>query len=200
MLRVGIYGGAFAPIHKGHVEAAKAFMSQMWLDVLFIVPTGQSPHKEMDRSASNSDRLEMCRLAFEGVEGVIVSDIELKREGNSYSVDTLRAMSDSDRRLFMLCGTDMMLTLGDWNEADEIFKLSYPVYIRRENDRALDAEIIEKNTFYFEKYGKYVIKLDAPVIDISSSKIRKMIKAGEDVSSYIDPRVLKYIDERGLYK
>ena len=200
MLRVGIYGGAFAPIHKGHVEAAKAFMSQMWLDVLFIVPTGQSPHKEMDRSASNFDRLEMCRLAFEGVEGVIVSDIELKREGNSYSVDTLRAMSDSDRRLFMLCGTDMMLTLGDWNEADEIFKLSYPVYIRRENDRSLDAEIIEKNTHYFEKYGKYVIKLDAPVIDISSSKIRKMIKDGEDVSSYIDSRVLKYIDEKGLYR
>ena len=200
MLRVGIYGGAFAPIHKGHVEAAKAFLSQMWLDVLFIVPTGQSPHKEMDRSASSFDRLEMCRLAFEGVEGVIVSDIELKREGNSYSVDTLRAMSDSDRRLFMLCGTDMMLTLGDWNEADEIFKLSYPVYIRRENDRSLDAEIIEKNTHYFEKYGKYVIKLDAPVIDISSSKIRKMIKDGEDVSSYIDPRVLKYIDEKGLYR
>ena len=165
MLRVGIYGGAFAPIHLGHVEAAKAFMNQMWLDVLFVIPTGQSPHKKMDRSASDADRLEMCRLAFEGVDGVIVSDIEIKRHGDSYSIDTLREMSDSDRRLFMLCGTDMMLTLGDWNDADEIFKLSYPVYIRREDDREFDKKIIEKNTEYFEKYGKYVIKLDAPVID-----------------------------------
>ena len=83
MLRVGIYGGAFAPIHKGHVEAAKAFMSQMWLDVLFVIPTGNSPHKEMDRTASDADRMEMCRRAFEGVEGVIVSDVEIRRGDTS---------------------------------------------------------------------------------------------------------------------
>lgn len=200
MLRVGIYGGAFAPIHVGHVEAAKAFMSQMWLDVLFVIPTGQSPHKEMDRSASDADRLEMCRLAFKDVEGVIVSDIEIRRGGESYSIDTLREMSDSDRRLFMLCGTDMMLTLGEWHDADEIFKLSYPVYARREDDRTLDAKIIEKNTEYFEKFGKYVIKLDSPAIDISSSEIRRMIKSGEDVSQYISPEVLTYINDKGLYR
>lgn len=200
MLRVGIFGGAFAPIHLGHVEAAKAFMSQMWLDVLFVIPTGQSPHKEMDRSATDADRLEMCRLAFKDVEGVIVSDIEIRRGGESYSIDTLREMSDSDRRLFMLCGTDMMLTLGDWHDADEIFKLSYPVYARREDDRTLDAKIIEKNTEYFEKFGKYVIKLDSPAIDISSSEIRRMIKSGEDVSQYISPEVLTYINDKGLYR
>ena len=134
------------------------------------------------------------------MEGVIVSDIEIRRGGESYSIDTLREMSDSDRRLFMLCGTDMMLTLGDWHDADEIFKLSYPVYARREDDRTLDAKIIEKNTEYFEKFGKYVIKLDAPAIDISSSEIRRMIKSGEDVSQYISPEVLTYINEKGLYR
>ena len=200
MLRVGIYGGAFAPIHKGHVEAAKAFMRQMWLDVLFVIPTGLSPHKEMDNSASAEDRMEMCRLAFRDVEGVIVSDIEIKRGGKSYSVDTLRDMSCDNQRLFMLCGTDMMLTLGDWDDASEIFKLCYPVYIRREEDRSLDAKIIEKNTEYFEKYGKYVIKLDSPVIDISSSEIRKKIKNKEDISAYVDSEVLKYIQEKGLYQ
>ena len=200
MLRVGIYGGAFAPIHKGHVEAAKAFMSQMWLDVLFVIPTGQSAHKEMDKSATSEDRMEMCRLAFEGIDGVIISDIEIRRAGESYSIDTLREMCGEDRRLFMLCGTDMMLTLGEWHDAAEIFQLSYPVYIRRENDRDLDAKIIEKNTEYFEKYGKYVIKLDAPVVDISSSEIRRMIRDGDDVSPYMDQRVLEYISEKGLYK
>lgn len=200
MLRVGIYGGAFAPIHVGHVEAAKAFMSQMWLDVLFVIPTGCSPHKEIDKGATDNDRLEMCRLAFEGVEGVIVSDMEIRRGGQSYSIDTLRELSDKDRRLFMLCGTDMMLNLGEWDKIDEIFSLSYPVYIRRENDRALDAEIIAKNKDYFEKYGKYVIKLEAPVIEVSSSMVREKLRQGEDVSGFIDPKVLNYINEKGLYK
>ncbi len=200
MLRVGIYGGAFAPIHNGHVAAARAFIEQMWLDVLFIIPTGLSPHKVMDRSATAEERMEMCRIAFRGVEGIIISDIEIKREGESYSIDTIREFSDDDRRLFMLCGTDMMLTLGDWEHVDEIFKLAYPVYIRRENDRTLEAAIIEKNQSYFEKYGKYVIKLDAPVIDISSSALRKMLRKGEDVSGYMDGEVLRYIAERGLYK
>ena len=143
MLRVGIYGGAFAPIHIGHVEAAKAFIEQMWLDVLFVVPTGKSPHKEMDTTASDKDRIEMCRRAFEGVEGVIVSDVEIRRGDTSYSIETLRSFTDDDRRLFMLCGTDMMLTLGEWHDADEIFRLCYPVYIRREEDRALDKKIID---------------------------------------------------------
>ena len=200
MLRVGIYGGAFAPIHIGHVEAAKAFMKQMWLDVLFVVPTGKSPHKEMDTTASDSDRIEMCRRAFEGVEGVIISDIEIRREDTSYSIETLRSFTDEDRRLFMLCGTDMMLTLGEWDDADEIFHLCYPAYIRREDDRELDAKIIETNTRYFETFGKYVIKIAAPVIDISSSRIREMMRRGEDVSAYMPARVLEYIDEKGLYR
>ncbi len=200
MLRVGIFGGAFAPIHKGHVEAAKAFIEQMWLDVLFVVPTGKSPHKEMDTTASDKDRIEMCRRAFEGVEGVIISDVEIRRGDTSYSIETLRSFTDEDRRLFMLCGTDMMLTLGEWHDADEIFRLSYPVYIRREEDRELDAKIIETNTKYFETFGKYVIKLDAPVLDISSSKLREMMRRGEDVSEYIPARVLEYIEEVGLYR
>ena len=200
MLRIGIYGGAFAPIHKGHVEAAKAFIEQMWLDVLFVIPTGQSPHKVMDKSASDRDRLNMCQIAFEGIEGVIVSDSEIKRGGMSYSVDTLREHAGEDRRLFMLCGTDMMLTLDEWNDADDIFKLCYPVYIRRENDSSLDSVIVEKLAQYQEKYHKNVVRIKAPVIEISSSEIRKKLSRGEDVSEFMPEGVLEYIKEKGLYK
>jgi nicotinate-nucleotide adenylyltransferase len=200
MLRIGIYGGAFAPIHKGHVEAAKAFMRQMWLDVLFIVPTGESPHKDMDRSASDNDRLEMCRLAFEGVEGVIVSDTEIKRGGKSYSIDTVREFARDDSRLFMLCGTDMILTLDAWDGADEIFKLCYPTYIRREEDRTLDSMIVNKLKQYQEKYHRNVVRIVAPAIDISSSEIRRRLGRGEDVSEYMSPAVLEYIEQKGLYK
>ena len=199
MLRIGMYGGAFAPIHIGHVEAAKAFMRQMWLDVLFVVPTGQSPHKEMDKSASDADRLQMCRLAFEGIEGIIVSDIEIKREGKSYTVDTLRELLVDDCRLFMLCGTDMILTIDEWDSPEEIFKLCYPVYIRRENDRSLDRTIINKIAEYKERFGKNIVRIDAPAIEVSSSEVREKLRRGEDVSRMLPPAVLGYIKEKGLY-
>ena len=200
MLRVGIYGGAFAPIHIGHVEAAKAFMEQMWLDVLFIIPTGNSPHKEMSGGATDRDRLEMCQRAFEGIEGVIVSDLEMRRQGKSYTVDTLRELTAPDRRLFLLCGTDMILSLDTWKDPDEIFKLAYPVYIRREADESLDERLIEKVTEYRNKYGKNVVRIKAPAIEVSSSRVRELISKGEDVSSLVPPSVAEYIEKKGLYK
>jgi nicotinate-nucleotide adenylyltransferase len=199
MLRVGIYGGAFAPIHNGHIAAAKAFMEQMWLDVLFVIPTGNSPHKQMSVGASDEDRFRMCQLAFEGVEGVIVSDLEMKRNGKSYTVDTLRALSGDDRRLFLLCGTDMILTLDKWKDPDEIFKLSYPTYVRREDDRSLDAPLVAKITEYRDKYGKNVVRINAPAIVASSSDIRERIRSGEDISGLVPAPVAQYIKDKGLY-
>lgn len=200
MLRVGIYGGAFAPIHNGHVAAAKEFMRQMWLDVLFVIPTGTSPHKQMDRGASDADRLEMCRLAFEGVEGVIVSDIEIRRQGKSYTVDTLRSLAGEDRRLFLLCGTDMILTLDTWKEPDEIFRLAYPTYIRREEDESLNAALIAKVTEYRNKYGKNVVRINAPAVVASSSEIRQRIAMGLDASSLLPSAVAAYIEAKELYR
>ena len=199
MLRVGIYGGAFSPIHLGHVEAAKAFMSQMWLDVLFVIPTGVSPHKQMSVGASNADRLRMCELAFEGIEGVIVSDLEIRREGKSYTVDTLRELTDADRRLFLLCGTDMILTLDTWKDPDEIFRLAYPTYIRREEDAELDEKLIAKITEYRNKYGKNVVRINAPAVVVSSSEVREKIENREDIAGLVPPAVAEYIKEKGLY-
>ena len=199
MLRVGIYGGAFSPIHNGHVAAAKAFMEQMWLDVLFVIPTGNSPHKQMSNGADDADRLEMCRRAFEGVEGVIVSDMEMRRQGKSYTVDTLRELSAPDRRLFLLCGTDMILSLDTWREPDEIFKLAYPVYIRREEDESLDDALVKKVTEYRNKYGKNVVRIKAPAVCVSSSQVRALIANGADYSSLVPGKVAEYIKEKELY-
>lgn len=153
----------------------------------------------MSGGASDADRLEMCRLAFEGIEGVIVSDMEIRRQGKSYTVDTLRELTADDRRLFLLCGTDMILTLDKWREADEIFKLSYPVYIRRESDESLDEKLIEKVTEYRNKYGKNVVRIKAPAIEVSSSLVREKIARGEDIDALIPTAVAKYIKEKGLY-
>ena len=199
-MRIGIYGGTFSPVHNGHVTAAKAFMEQMWLDILYVIPTGVSPHKHMDGEATGADRLEMCLLAFADVEGVIVSDMEMRREGKSYTVDTLREMYDPDNRLFLLLGTDMMLTLGQWREPAEIFRLCYPVYVRREADSALDEQIVEKIAEYYEAYGRVVRRIVTPPIEISSSEIREAIAEGRSVEGMVHPDVERYIYEKGLYR
>ena len=171
-------------------------MSQMWLDVLFVVPTCC----ETLQGVSGEDRTECCRIAFRDIDGVIVSDVGIRRGDTDFSAEALRDFSDDDRRLFLLCGTDGMLTLGERNDAGEIFKLCYPVYVRRESDERLDGEIIAKNQEYFEKYGRYVIKLDTPAIEISSSKLRMMMRQGGDVTEFMDSEVLKYIENKGLYR
>ena len=199
-MRVGIYGGTFSPVHNGHVAAAKAFMEQMWLDILYVIPTGVTPHKDMKGDATASDRLEMCRLAFGGMEGVIVSDLEMRREGTSYTVDTLRELYDPDGRLFLLMGTDMLMTLDKWREPDEIFRLCYPVYVRRETDGELDAPIVEKIKSYQEKYGKVVRRIVTPAIELSSTDVRAAVAEGFPIEGAVPPAVADYIHTHGLYR
>ena len=199
-MRVGIYGGTFSPVHNGHVAAAKAFMEQMWLDILYIIPTGVTPHKTMKGDTTAADRLEMCRLAFEGVEGVIVSDLEMRREGKSYTVDTLRELYDPDGRLFLLMGTDMLLTLDKWREPEEIFRLCYPVYVRRENDGELDQAIVEKISSYQKKYGKVVRRIVTPAIELSSTDVRAAVAEGFPIEGAVPPTVAAYIRDRDLYR
>ena len=200
MLRIGIYGGTFSPVHHGHVAAAKAFMEQMWLDILYIIPTGTTPHKQMDGEVTAAQRLKMCELAFADVDGVIVSDLEIRREGKSFTVDTLEALSGEDRRLFLLLGTDMMLTLDTWRAPERIFELCYPVYVRRESDKALDEEIVQKIALYNQKYGKVVRRIVTDPVEVSSTEIRAAVKAGQGIEGLVPARVAAYIKENGLYQ
>ena len=199
-MRVGIYGGTFSPIHNGHIAAAKAFMEQMWLDILYVIPTGVTPHKVMKGDATAADRLEMCRLAFADMDGVIVSDCELRRQGKSYTVDTLREFASPEHRLFLLCGTDMMLSLDTWYQADEIFRLCYPTYIRREEDPIITQRIVAKMGEYQQKYGKIVRRIVTEPIVLSSTQIREAVRRDRSIDGMVAPAVAAYIRERGLYR
>ena len=197
--RIGIYGGTFAPIHNGHVNAARAFMDQMQLHYLFVIPTALSPGKIRDEGDDARHRMKMCELAFEGEPGVIISDMEIERGGISYTVDTLRALAREDRRLFMLVGTDMALKLDKWREPAEIFKLCYPTYVRRESDKLIENQMIEKNTKYLNEYGKICRRIMTPEIELSSTEIRQMVKDGKDISHLVPEKVAEYIKENKLY-
>ncbi len=200
MLRVGIYGGTFAPIHNGHVAAAKVFMEQMKLDYLFIIPTYMAPHKEMETADDPHIRLRMCELAFEGTDGVVISDVELRRGGKSYTYDTLKELQRADTRLFLLCGTDMVLTFDTWYRFEDILKMCYPVYVRRENDPLLTARVVAKLGEYYDKYGVMFRRIVTEPIELSSTEIRRAVREGRDISSMVPPRVAKYIEENGLYR
>lgn len=197
--RVGIYGGTFSPVHNGHVNAAKAFMEQMKLDYLFIIPTYIPPHKQIDASDSPLYRLRMCELAFEGIDGIVISDCEIARGGKSYTYDTLKELERSDTRLFLLCGTDMVLTFDTWYRFEDILKMCYPVYVRRENDPVIGNKIVSKINEYYKKYGVMFRKIITEPIDISSTDIRCAVREGRDISSLVPKGVEKFIRENGLY-
>ena len=199
-MRIGLYGGTFAPPHIGHVAAARAFMTQMKLDILYIIPAGIPPHKQIAADDDPRHRLRMCELAFGGMEGVIVSDCELRRQGKSYTVDTLREFYDPENRLFLLCGTDMMLTLDTWYQAEEIFKLCYPIYIRREDDPILTKRIIAKIAEYQQKYGAIVRRVVMDPIVLSSTQIRKAVAEGSAIDDMVSPAVAEYIRTHELYR
>lgn len=198
-LRVGIFGGTFAPVHNGHVIAAKAFMEQMKLDYLYIIPACLPPHKQISPSDDPKHRLRMCELAFADVDGVVVSDLEIVRGGKSYTYDTLKELSRPDTRLFFMCGTDMVLSFDTWYRFEDIFKLCYPVYVRRENDPILTQRIVAKIGEYYEKYGVMFRRIITEPIEISSTLIRKKAAAGEDISSLVPKDVARFILENRLY-
>ena len=199
-MRTGIYGGTFSPPHIGHISAARAFAEQMELDELLIIPALLPPHKTIDYEDHPEKRFRMCELAFGDIKCAEVSDIELRREGKSYTVDTLKALSAEGRELFLLCGTDMILTLDAWRDPDGIFSLCTPVYIRRESDLDTDGAIENKLAQYKEKYGVDVPNVSVSPIELSSSEVRLAVKNGEDVSALVTAPVAQYIKEEGLYR
>ena len=195
--RVGIFGGTFNPPHVGHVAAAKAFLEQAHLDELIIMPAFIPPHKEFDSVVSCEQRLEMCKIAFSDIPGTNVSDLEIVRQGKSYTYITLQELTSEEVELYFLCGTDMILTMDNWRNPEIIFSLANICYIRREKDEDTTALIDKKCREYSIKYNATVIPIDADVIEISSSEIRTNL---DKASKYLSQNVIDYIELAGLYR
>lgn len=200
-MRIGIYGGTFSPVHSGHLLAAREFVQGMELDKLLVIPAAQPPHKEMQTPVSANDRLEMCRLAFRGMEGVEISDIEISRGGKSYTVDTVTSLCEKypDDELFLLVGTDMVLTFDRWYRYTDILSLCNLVYVRRETDSELDDKICKKIFFLEKQTGGKIRHIKMTPVEISSSELRNMIARGEDTGEYIPKPVKEFIRKKGIY-
>ncbi len=194
-MRVGIYGGTFNPPHNGHKKLAYEFTGRLSLDLLIIVPDKIPPHKQSDFLASGEDRLNMCRLCFNNPD-TIVSDIELKRDSESYTVITLSELKKMypDDDLYFLMGSDMLLSFHQWKEPEKI--LDYAVICAADrNDGKTECLYEYINNYFPDRKDRFVIMNFTP-IDISSTDIRKNIGNYSDV---LPESVSRYIAERGIY-
>lgn len=197
--KVGIFGGTFNPPHISHVRAAEAFLRQMSLDRLLIVPSCTSPHKKDAVIASALDRYKMCELAFSELEKTEISDIEIKRGGRSYTCDTLAALNGESLELYFLCGTDAFLSLDKWKNPQDIFNLASICVIERE--RASRAnELNDKISEYKSKFNARIFTLNTVPTTLSSTFVRECLATNRDTFEYVPKSVIEFIEERGLYK
>lgn len=201
MFELAIYGGTFAPVHNGHVHAAKAFLDTVKPDKLLIIPTLIPPHKQITFEDTPSDRLKMLHLAFKDEmlygKKIFISDYELTAPAPSYTVNTLRHFSSPDTHITFLVGTDMFLTLDKWKSPDEIFSLCTVALMKRQSDD--DNTLIEQKTEeYRNRFNADIVFIDVAPIEISSSDIR--LADDEIKQRYLPKEVYQYIKERALYE
>ena len=198
MERIGIYGGTYSPPHIGHIRAAEYAIEACKLDRLLLIPTGVSPHKAMAQGATAWDRLEMLRLSARDIARAEVSDIEVRREGSSYTVDTLRQLKAEhpDSELVLLMGTDMFTSFLSWREPEAILALAtLAVFCRGERG---EKARIEAQKHSLEAMGARVELVQNPVTAISSTDLRRMLIFG-CADPFLMPGVGEYIRSNGLY-
>ena len=200
-MRRAIFGGSFDPVHNGHINLVKQICGVVRLDEIIIMPTRISPFKQDAENVpvSGTDRLEMCRLAFEEIPFVTVSDYEISRSDVSYTVNTLRHLKEiyPDDELFFIMGSDMLLSFEKWYRYEEILSMCTIIAASRENGQT-DLEILQDQAEKLEKFGR-VLVVPTDVYEVSSTEIREKIKKNSDISCYVPKNVVKYISEHGLY-
>ncbi len=196
-MKAGILGGTLDPIHNGHIEIALKAMDVLGLDGVALMPAGDPPHKR--RVTDKADRLQMARLAAETHPGLYASDVEIKREGRTYTVDTLTALSVErpDVEWTYIIGADTLNTLDSWREFPRVARLCAFAVINRPG---CDVELARmKAQAVTACYGTKVTMLPVSGPALSSTRIRQQVAAGEDIAPYVPRNVADYIREKGLY-
>jgi nicotinate-nucleotide adenylyltransferase len=197
-LRLGILGGAFNPPHIGHLVCAQEALLQLELERVLFVPARQPPHRELEGDPGAEARLEMVELAIAGDERFQSSRIELDREGPSYTSDTLRELREKapDDELFLVLGGDQAAALAGWHEPEEVLALA--------NVAVLERVTWTRNAIAIKigrlKGAERVRYLDMPLMQVSSSVIRRRVSAGRPIRYFVPEKVEGYIAANGLYR
>ena len=196
-MRLGVLGGTFDPMHNGHVAAAEAALECANLDQVVFVPTGNPPHRP-PAEASPVERLEMCRLATADDSRFAVSDIEVTREGPSYTLDTLWALRGANphAELFLVLGWDAASQLRSWHRPDEVIAIAPIVVVSRPGRNAPGEADLKSAGLDPAR----IVLCPRPTPSVSGSEIRRAIAAGKSVAGLVPPSVERYIAAHHLYR
>ncbi len=194
--RIGVFGGAFDPPHAAHVALAQSAVADLQLDELRIVPTGQAWHKSRPLSPAHH-RLAMARLAFAGLQRVLVDPRETLRDGPSYTVETLRELEAQwpDAELFLVIGEDQAEALMSWHEWQEVLRLAIICVAAR-------ADLTGPRPRFMAPilHAARFRQLQMPAMLVSATEIRARIAAHQCVAPLVFEPVARYIDEHHLYQ
>lgn len=199
MKRIGILGGTFNPVHIGHLAIAQTALEKCRLDKVIFVPSFRPPHKNITNLAPARARFQMTALAVKNNPLFEVSDFEIKRKKRSYTVETLKhfcTLYPKGTKLFFIIGGDSFPDLGSWKSIDDIGKMTTFVVVNRPGYTQRPKGPRPKVKTGRIKHCSVVM----PGIDISSSDLRKCIRQGKSARYFMPENVLKYIQQRKLYK
>tara|TARA_X000000368_G_scaffold180809_1_gene142731 strand:- start:3260 stop:3886 length:627 start_codon:yes stop_codon:yes gene_type:complete len=204
--RLGIFGGAFDPVHKGHTQSLKFISDLKIIDEIQVIPNYASPHNK-DIQTDEKHRLKMLEVALKELEDINLNDIELKNKTKSYTYETLKYLKSiyPDRHLSLIIGLDSLYSFTTWKNWENILSLcSLLVLERKLNNRLginkeLESKISADYDDFFSGHGKILI-LKNDLINISSTEVRMKIKNNENLTDLVDDQVLKYISNKSLYK
>lgn len=201
-MRIGLFGGSFDPVHRGHLLLADCCWRQAGLDRVDFMPTAQQPLKPRGPVASETDRLAMLRLAIEGRPEFALSLVEIKRGGVSYTVETLRQLrrETPDAEFFFLMGADALADFPTWREPAAICELATPLVVRRAGTPPPDFDALAAFVSAERLTAIRAHEIEMPATPISSSHIRRLVAEGGDWQSLVPADVAHYIEERGLYR
>lgn len=198
-MRIGIFGGTFDPVHIAHLLLAEQCREQCALDQVWFVPAGNPPHKEGNTISSGKQRQEMLDFAIAGHPAFLVKDLELDREGPSFTVDTLRQLkaSQPDDEFFLIVGADSVRDLHTWREPEAILEMATLIGVNRPDISLPDlTELAQK---FGESGISKILWVSIPGTDISSTDIRQRIQENKSVR-YMTPRAVEiYIHNNKLY-
>ena len=213
-MRLGIFGGTFNPIHFGHLRAAEEVCDLMRLERLFFIPAARPPHKDPGGVTPFALRYEMTRLAVADDPRLEVSDLENRRPDKSYSIDTLRLLRQEygpTAQLFFVLGLDAMLEIDSWKSYRDLFNLCHflvldrPGY-ERQHLHALLASRVDPRCEYLpaeEAYrhpsGTFIYLRQTTLLDISSTQIRRLVRAGRSIRYLLPEEVRRFIIKNKLY-
>ncbi len=191
MTRVGFFGGTFNPPHLAHLAAAESVRDQLKLDKILFVPAALPPHKIKANITPASQRLQMVKLAIEDNPFFECSDIELRRKGLSYTVDTITEIKKkSEYDLFLIMGVDLLVDFDSWKSPKRILEECTIVAMNRPG---FDLAAVDKDLL------SRVEIVNVPSVDISSTSIRRRVKSGRSIKYLVPPKVEEYIRANSIY-